>query len=200
MTVMVMLPDGWQVVDLELANDLLARRHYLGPTRRAELVHGLILDCALVAVQVWAHPTSRRLPLSWLELTRWCLTPEAGKNAGSRQHKMALAVIRQTLPSVATLVSYSDPAAGHTGALYRACNWIWAPTWHRLRPPPSGNGKWTADTTESVKDRWVFHARRNDQERCRVLSIKDASLVAKIRAGALELPHELHPSSLGGAA
>ena len=37
---------------------------------------------------------------------------------------------------VSTVVSYSDPSAGHTGSLYRACNWIWAPTWLRLRPPP----------------------------------------------------------------
>jgi hypothetical protein len=64
-----------------------------------------------------------------------------------------------------TLVSYSDPSAGHTGSLYRACNWTWAPTWHRLRPPPTGNGNWGGGKSQAVKDRWVFHVARKDPAR-----------------------------------
>jgi hypothetical protein len=73
-------------------------------------------------------------------------------------------------------VSYSDPSVGHTGALYRACNWWWAPTWHRLRPPPSGNGSWSDGRVQSVKDRWIFPL-RPDPDRAGVLLVKDASLL-----------------------
>lgn len=62
-------------------------------------------------------------------------------------------------------MSYSDPDHGHTGSLYRACNWQWAPTWHRLRPAPSGHGAWRIGERASVKDRWVFHLSRRDPHR-----------------------------------
>lgn len=78
-----------------------------------------------------------------------------------------------------TVVSYSDPSVGHTGALYRASNWHWAPTWHRLRTPPSGNGKWRpGGKVEAVKDRWIF-CLQPDADRERILAIKDAALARR---------------------
>lgn len=135
---------------LYIANVALAQRHYLGPTRRGFALSG---DAGVL---VFALPTSRRLPCdgTWLEVSRWCLA--AGHNAGSRQWAEAARWLRANRPEVSTVVSYSDPSAGHTGALYRACNWLWAPTWHRLVPPPSGNGAWAQGEDESVKDRWVY--------------------------------------------
>jgi hypothetical protein len=45
----------------------------------------------------------------------------------------------------------------HDGALYRACNWWWAPTWHRLQAAAEqATAQWTEGEHESVKDRWVF--------------------------------------------
>jgi len=44
---------------------------------------------------------------------------------------------------------------GHTGALYKASGWMWKPTWHRIKPPPTGNGSWGSGL-ESVKDRWAY--------------------------------------------
>jgi len=82
-------------------------------------------------------------------------------------------------PEVTTLVSYSDPSAGHTGALYRACNWRWAPTWHRLRPPPSGNGSWQEGKQQHVKDRWYFPI-SPDTRRGEMLSVKDASIAKRM--------------------
>lgn len=90
-------------------------------------------------------------------------------------HAAVVRHIRRCMPAVTTLVSYSDPSAGHTGALYRACNWDWAPTWLRLRPPPSGNGSWDGSTMQAVKDRWVFCVRR-DSRRGEVLMVKDRAL------------------------
>jgi hypothetical protein len=153
------------------ANGILAERHYLGPARRG---FAWIDDLGAI---VFANPTSRRLPQdgTWLEVTRWCLygTP----NGGSQQWARAWRAVARMIPKLTTFVSYSDPSAGHTGALYRACNWLWAPTWHRLRPPPSGNGSWTDGNRQAVKDRWVFPVRR-DARRFELLRIHDATLAA----------------------
>jgi hypothetical protein len=157
-------------------NPLLAAMHYLGPISAARYVYAGLLDCVVVAAMVWRWPTARYLPNdgTWLELSRWCLTPEAGLNAGSRMHGRVVRDLRRRAPHVTTLVSYSDPSQGHTGALYKACNWRWAPTWHRLRPPPSGNGSWSG-RQQAVKDRWVFELRR-DSRRAEVLAVKDDAI------------------------
>jgi hypothetical protein len=169
----------WTLGTLAEANPLLAEHHYLGPIRSGgarAIVIGRKLGGPVVACQVWRKPTSRRLPNdgSWFELSRWCLTPEAGEHAGSRNHRFALPLLRKA--GATTLVSYSCPSAGHTGALYRACNWIWAPTWVRLRPPPSGHGNWGTGRQE-VKDRWVFHVTKNDPRREKTLEIDDPGAI-----------------------
>jgi len=154
----------WSVVDVNDVSSFLQAEHYLGPLRSARLVIAGSLDGAVVAATVWRRPTSRRLPKdgTWLELSRWCLTPRAGINAGSRSHAASVRILRTVEPLVRTLVSYSDPAVGHRGELYRACNWLWAPSWLRLRPPPTANGNWGGEQVASVKDRWVFPLRRDD--------------------------------------
>lgn len=149
----------------------LRENHYLGPAG----ARGWAWQDEY-GVMVFANPTSRSLPhRSWLELTRWCLRGEP--NDGSRQWSAFSRWAREHLGHVTTFVSYSDPSQGHTGALYRACNWLWAPTWHRLRPPPSGNGNWGSGK-QAVKDRWVFPLRQ-DPTREDVLAIKDASVEAR---------------------
>lgn len=167
---------------------LLADQHYLGPSHRSVFTYQ-----DAYGVMVFAAPTSRRLPVEWLELVRWCLIGEVvqarqwdvipsrdltgplmdRQNAGSRQWKACRAVLRRDYPLVTTVISYSDPSVGHTGALYRACNWLWAPTWQRLKPPPSGNGKWKDGRAESVKDRWIA-VLAPDLRRASVLSVHDA--------------------------
>jgi hypothetical protein len=126
-------------------------------------------------VMVWAAPTSRRLPHDrWLELVRWCLV--GTKNGGSQQFRRVRRWLTESHPHVTTLVSYSDPAQGHTGALYKACNWTWAPTWHRLFPPPTGNGSWKDGKAQDVKDRWVYSL-RPDTERAELLRVKDTRAI-----------------------
>ncbi len=157
---------------LESVAHVLAENHYLGPIGR-----GLAWQDEY-GVMVVANPTARHIPLgTWLELTRWCIL-ERGGNHGSRMWAGFIRGLRKARPDVTTLVSYSDPAVGHTGALYRACNWLWAPTWHRLRPPPSGNGAWTEGEQSSVKDRWVFPI-RPDPARAEVLRVKDDAILAR---------------------
>ena len=129
--------------------EFLSTRHYLGAAKR-----GIAWSDDL-GVLVLSKPTSRRLPQdnTWLELSRWCLV--GGFNAGSMQWGRVRRWLLTSGPDVTTVVSYSDPSRGHTGALYRACGFQWAPTWHRLSPPPSGNGDWGSGP-QSVKDRWVY--------------------------------------------
>lgn len=142
----------------------LSARHYLGPVTR-----GFCWSDEF-GVAVLAKPTSRRLPQdgTWLELSRWCLLGE--RNGGSRQWRRVIRELKEAAPQVTTIVSYSDPAAGHTGALYKACNWQWRPTWHRLKPPPSGGGSWDGITQSSVKDRWAYFV-RPDPRRDAILAV-----------------------------
>lgn len=177
----------WSVGAPSDINPLLSREHYLGPLVTGG--HSLIVVGStagrVVAGQVWRRPTSRRLPAdgTWLELSRWCLTPDAGNNAGSRMHKWACRLIREHLPAVTTLVSYSDPGHGHDGALYRACNWYWRPTWLRLRPPPGGHGAWVHGEPQAIKDRWVFPL-RPDHAREGITYIDDPGAIRHWRQAA----------------
>ena len=172
MSQLVMLPDGIQVCDMQAVNSLLAEAHYLGPVSACRYAFIWISEQEPVAAMVYRWPTARYLPSdgSWLELARWCLTPGAGKNAGSRMDRWTRRWLLTNDARVTTLVSYSDPSAGHTGALYKACNWQWRPTWHRLQPPPTGNGNWGGDVQQSVKDRWIYPL-RDDADREQIAAL-----------------------------
>lgn len=149
----------------------LILHHYLGPAARGTAWQDDI------GVLVFSSPTSRRLPATWLDLTRWCIVNPA-PNAGSQQWARVRRALRLQFPSATTVVSYSDPSAGHDGALYRACNWWWAPTWHRLRPPPTGQGSWDGKTKQAPKDRWVFPLRA-DPQRVPLLVARDAAVLRR---------------------
>ncbi len=143
--------------------------HYLGSRgARARLTyadnHGLI---------VFSGPASRRLPREWLELSRWCI---ADTGSGSQQWRACVAWLRERTEAT-TIVSYSDPSVGHTGALYRACNWVWAPVWHVLREPPTGCGT-RAGKAQRAKHRWVYLL-KPDTERAAVLRLCDESLARR---------------------
>lgn len=153
-------------------NPILEERHYLGSIRRGFAYRD---DYGVI---VLANPSSRRLPHeTWLELVRWCLY--GARNGGSQQWRRVTHLIRKTHPHITTVISYSDPSAGHTGALYRACNWLWAPTWHRLRPPPTGNGDWGSGEIVATKDRWVFCLSK-DASREGLLAINDSSIMRRL--------------------
>ena len=153
------------------ANALLGAFHYLGPVSAARYVFcGWSPHDELVACQVWRWPSARMLPAdgSWLELSRWCLTPEAGKNAGSRMMRWVARWLRRNAPDVEVLVSYSDPVHGHDGALYKASGWAASPTHHALRYRangvgyPSGHGSWDGVTRQNPKERWTYRLRGTD--------------------------------------
>lgn len=146
--------------------EILDANHYLGNRgARAKLVY--TDACGVI---VFSGVSSRRLPAHWLELSRWCIT--AG--LGSQQWRACLRWFVPQAPNVTTIVSYSDPSVSHDGALYRACNWVWAPTWHCLREPPTGSGT-RGGKTQRAKHRWVYLL-REDSEREERLTLRDESL------------------------
>ena len=57
-----------------------------------------------------------------LELRRLVLLDEAERNSESRVIGWCLRWIRKHLPTIEVVVSYADPAQGHTGSIYRASN------------------------------------------------------------------------------
>ena len=142
---------------------LLSAGHYLGPVKSARLCFAGFVDDALVCAMAWRWPTARMLPSdgTWLELTRWCLTPQAGKNAGSRMMRWVATQIRRDLPGVTTGVSYSDPTH-HTGSLYKCSGWNLALTHHGARflsdgiGYASGHGSWDGVTKQAPKIRWTY--------------------------------------------
>lgn len=154
------------IVSVAEASRVLIGRHYLGPTKSAAFAlrddHGVL---------IFSRPRGRNVPQDWLELVRWCLLDKRG----SEQWAGALPLIREAFPAATTVLSYSDPSVGHTGALYRACNWLWAPTWHRLRPPPTGNGAWVTGQGQAVKDRWIYPLLPDDGREV-ALTVKDDAL------------------------
>lgn len=155
------------IVPIAQINPILTERHYLGPTRRG---WGWSDEFGVAA---FAAPTARNLPRAWLELTRWCLRGQP--NDGSRQWSVIAEHLRRERPEITTVVSYSDPEASHTGALYRACGWLWAPVWHRLWTPPTGNGSWTDGRRQAAKDRWIYPLQR-DPDREHALRVNDGRI------------------------
>jgi hypothetical protein len=114
----------------------------------------------LVACQLYRSPTARMMnDPHRLELVRWCLTPAAGKNAGSRMMAWVARQLRRT--TYRQLISYSE-LGRHTGALYRASGWVPWPTHHANRYMengvgyPSGHGSWDGVTVQRPKMRWRF--------------------------------------------
>jgi hypothetical protein len=155
-------------IPMTLANSFLDGRHYLGGAGRG------IAWSNTKSIIVLANPSSRRLPCDrWLELTRWLVL----EGIGSQHWAECREFIAGITPPITTVVSYSDPSVGHDGAIYRASGWLWAPTWHRLRPPPTGNGKWS-DKNESTKDRWVYPL-LPDAERQSLLAVDDESVLRR---------------------
>lgn len=132
-------------------------RHYLKSTPPGyvavlEILHGN--DRAGAAML--GRPSARSLDADRvLELTRLYLVDEAPKNSESRALSMIRRFVRTWFPNIRLLLSYSDPEAGHSGAIYEADGWApFGKTGHR-----SGYG-WRSrpdrkNDPVTPKQRWV---------------------------------------------
>jgi hypothetical protein len=82
---------------------------------------------AAIGVVVFALPpreTARRYGAVTWELARLWVDDRIPANAESYVIGRAIRYVRARHPEVGMLVSYADPSAGHTGAIYKATNWL----------------------------------------------------------------------------
>lgn len=103
-------------------------RHYLKKRPGVvTLCMGVFIDGWARGVVVFSMPPSETMVryggVTW-ELARLFLDDELPRNAETFVIGASIRYIQRSIPSVAFLVSYADPSHGHTGAIYRASNWI----------------------------------------------------------------------------
>lgn len=143
---------GWIVKDVPLreAQRLVREHHYSrGGSNTAVFVHGLyhVASGKLCGVAWWLPPTrpacesvNRQHWRAVLALTRMVVLPGVPKNACSFLLARSVRAIKKD-GRFCTLVTYADESQGHSGGVYRACNWEYlgrtAPT-PRWRDPATG--------------------------------------------------------------
>lgn len=97
--------------------------HYLGKSlpRGCNKWFVLIIDNKIRGVAAFGIPAGRNARAKYgqetLELRRFVLHPDMPKNSGSWFMSKCLSQLKEH-----NILSYSDPAAGHDGVLYRASN------------------------------------------------------------------------------
>lgn len=78
----------------------------------------------VIGAMLLGRPSSRGFnPDRIMELNRMYFIDEAPKNTESRGLAMMRKFVRTWFPCIRLLISYSDPAQGHTGAIYEADGW-----------------------------------------------------------------------------
>lgn len=116
--------------DIADARALVERLHYAGgASNTATDLHGLWTEGRLVGVAWWL-PTTRRAAESvagenWrrcVALSRLAIHPDVPKNGCSFLLGASERLLRRE-GRWDVLVTWADQGQGHTGAIYRACNW-----------------------------------------------------------------------------
>jgi hypothetical protein len=124
----------WEVrpISLCVAQDMVERLHYSGGgSNTGTYCHGLFERARPAhprGVAWWIPPTKAAAnathPVDWegvLALSRMAIEPEVPKNAATFLLARSMRLIdRLRWPC---LVTYADEWQGHTGTIYRACNW-----------------------------------------------------------------------------
>lgn len=128
-----LLKEDWYVADAKLsdAQHLVRQFHYAkGGSNTRTYTHGLYdaFGGLLMGVAWWLPPTKAAAlatyPENWegvLALSRLVVAPWVPKNACSFLLSRSMRLVdRNRWPC---LVTYADEWQGHTGAIYKACNW-----------------------------------------------------------------------------
>lgn len=119
-------------IDLVTAKDFLSQYHYLGGVGRWGVGVGVFLGEELIAVIVFAHLSHKGVAGQWglqnsqvRELSRMAIkTDRHVKNFGSWFLSRAVDLAWGLLPETSLFVSYADETYDHSGAIYKATNWI----------------------------------------------------------------------------
>lgn len=130
--------DEWEVrtVSIEVARRIVERYHYSrGASNTRTFLHGLFrrgsfFDEECQGIAWWLPPTrscaEATYPENWrgvLSLSRLVICPGVPKNACTFLLSRSVKLIPQS--SWPCLVTYADDWRGHSGGIYRACNWTY---------------------------------------------------------------------------
>ena len=115
----------------------------------SRVCYGATFDGLYYATACWTNPASPKLPqLTWLQLKRFAIAPDAPRNTASRMMAWMERDVRKRFPDVTEMVSYQD-CERHTGGIYRLAGWTPGPvevrseatTWHNRQRSRRVNGK-----------------------------------------------------------
>lgn len=135
MTVKELIPAASLVVarcDLSVIKRFIEEHHYshsvngvkvsfcYSVTHCGELVGGVLFGA--MSTTAWRKFASSEREV--LELRRLVLHDAAGRNSESRVVGLCLRSIKKLSPETSVIVSYADPAHGHSGVIYRASNFV----------------------------------------------------------------------------
>ena len=116
-------------IDYKTAMDTVVAYHYLHRKCPCSFAFGLFLGEELKGVVVYGTPSSSSLRAgiagienanNVIELTRLWINDDVPKNGESFLIGNTLSLVDKEI-----IVSYADTAEGHTGAIYRATNWLY---------------------------------------------------------------------------
>lgn len=136
--------EDWYVADVELskAREMVRTFHYAkGSSRTAVFSHGLFRreDNFLCGCALWLPPTKVACQSvnkeQWkrvLSLTRLVVLPGTPKNACSFLLSRSMKLMKKDGRFI-SFVSYADESQGHSGLVYKACNWTYV---GRTAPTP----------------------------------------------------------------
>ena len=116
-----------------VAGQICRAHHYLGTyPGGAALAFGIFVCDKLAGIAVLGvgPPNGHRLLRDArreqvLCLARFWLDDLLPRNSESRSLAVILRYLRKRQSTVKTVVAYSDPSAGHTGGIYRACGFLY---------------------------------------------------------------------------
>jgi hypothetical protein len=101
--------------------DFINKYHYLGYCPAgAKYRIGLFYQGHMVGACLMGRPVARHENQNDLEITRFVLHPNCPKNTASWFLSRCLKIAKKD--GYKRVISYADTAEGHTGAIYKACN------------------------------------------------------------------------------
>lgn len=104
----------------------IKKNHYSGSVSRGnKFVYILLVNNKMRGVATFGTPVGNRVEEFYggqvLECKRFCLAPNAPKNAASFFMGHCLRDLKKR-PNISKIISYADPEVGHEGIIYRASN------------------------------------------------------------------------------
>jgi len=133
---MTLQKSEWEVRDVKNSDAVafVKQYHYSGGCSNTRVYsHGLFRmgSAELMGVAVWLPPTgpaARSVNLDhWqkvLSLSRLAIHPNVPKNGATFLMSRSIKMIKKDGRFI-SLVTYADTRMGHTGAIYRASNWLY---------------------------------------------------------------------------